>query len=78
MRLFKKSKKRVCVIGLDGVPYSLLKQFISEGTMPVIAGLADQGHLHKMKVTLPEISSVKLDKFHDRHRPRDTWNIRIH
>ena len=63
MRLFKKSKKKVCVVGLDGVPHSLLEKFISNGTMPVMANLSAQGHLHKMKVTLPEISSVSWTSF---------------
>lgn len=59
----KKPKRRVCVIGLDGVPYSLAQRFIADGTMPTMAQLARQGHLHKMKVTLPEISSVSWTSF---------------
>ena len=63
LRFLKKSKKRICVIGLDGVPYSLMQQFIADGTMPAMAQLAGRGHLHKMKVTLPEISSVSWTSF---------------
>jgi len=53
----------VCVVGLDGVPYTLLKEFIDDGTMPVMAQLAGAGALAQMKVTLPEISSVSWSSF---------------
>jgi len=61
--LFKKSKKRICVIGLDGVPHSLLKVLMQDGTMPAMAQLCGQGSLQQMKVTLPEISSVSWTSF---------------
>jgi predicted AlkP superfamily phosphohydrolase/phosphomutase len=64
MALFKKSKKkRVCVIGLDGVPYSLLLDLARKGVMPSIARLLDRGHLHKLKASLPEISAVSWTDF---------------
>lgn len=53
----------MCVVGLDGVPYTLLKEFIADGTMPVMAQLAGGGALAQMKVTLPEISSVSWSSF---------------
>ena len=59
----KKPKKRICLIGLDGVPYTLIEQFIQDGTMPTLAQLCNEGSLHQMKVTLPEISSVSWTSF---------------
>ena len=64
MGLFKKkSKARVCVIGLDGVPYSLLLDLGQKGIMPRMKNLIDSGYLHKMKASLPEISSVSWTNF---------------
>jgi predicted AlkP superfamily phosphohydrolase/phosphomutase len=56
-------KQRTLVIGLDGVPHSLLERFIADGTMPNMARLASLGHLARMKVTLPEISAVSWPSF---------------
>ena len=56
-------KQRTLVIGLDGVPHSLLERFIADGTMPNMERLASLGHLSRMKVTLPEISAVSWPSF---------------
>ena len=64
MALFrKKKKKRACVIGLDGVPHSLISRFCEEGVTPALAKILASGSLRKMKVTLPEISSVSWPSF---------------
>jgi len=64
MAFFKKKKKnRVCVIGLDGVPYSLLLEFVQKGIMPAVGNLIDSGHLHRIKASLPEISAVSWSNF---------------
>jgi predicted AlkP superfamily phosphohydrolase/phosphomutase len=64
MALFKKKrKKRVFVLGLDGVPYSLLQDLAYRDIMPTMKGLIDSGHLHKMKASLPEISAVSWTDF---------------
>jgi predicted AlkP superfamily phosphohydrolase/phosphomutase len=64
MALFKKKKKdRACVIGLDGVPYSLVLELAERGVMPSLAGLLKSGQLHKMKASLPEISAVSWTDF---------------
>ena len=64
MSIFKrKKKKRVCVIGLDGVPYSLLLELAENGIMPAISRLLDSGYLHRMKASLPEISAVSWTNF---------------
>lgn len=64
MGLFsRKKKKRVCVIGLDGVPRTLLHDLTEKGIMPYTKSLVDRGHLHSMKASLPEISSVSWTDF---------------
>lgn len=64
MALFKKKKKkRVFVLGLDGVPYSLLQDLTDRNIMPTMKSLIDSGHLHKMKASLPEISAVSWTDF---------------
>ncbi len=62
--IFKgKKKKRSCVVGLDGVPYTLVRRFIDDGTWPFMAELAGSGALAQMRVTLPEISAVSWPSF---------------
>ncbi len=64
MALFgRKRKNRVFVLGLDGVPYELLIRFTSQGLMPSIAEIIKRGCLQKMRVPLPEISSVSWTSF---------------
>jgi predicted AlkP superfamily phosphohydrolase/phosphomutase len=61
--LKRKKKKRVFVMGLDGVPCSLLLDLTSRGVMPATKKLIDSGHLHRMKASLPEISAVSWTDF---------------
>ena len=61
--LKKKKDNRVCVIGLDGVPYSLLLDLAKKGVMSSLGRLIDGGRLHKMKTSLPEISAVSWTDF---------------
>ncbi len=64
MSFFKRrQRKRVCVIGLDGVPYSMLQNLAQQGIMPAFQELIESGALHKMKASLPEISSVSWTDF---------------
>ncbi|TET71693.1 MAG: hypothetical protein E3J44_03865, partial [Candidatus Aminicenantes bacterium] len=64
MSLFKKKKKkRVMVIGLDGVPYSLLLELAQKGVMPATSKLIDSGHIQRMKASLPEVSAVSWTNF---------------
>ena len=64
MSIFKKIKRnRACVIGLDGVPFTMLKDLAGRGVMPATARLIESGRLHRMKASLPEISSVSWTDF---------------
>jgi predicted AlkP superfamily phosphohydrolase/phosphomutase len=64
MAIFQKKRKaRVCVVGLDGVPYTLVLDLAERGITPVLASLLKAGHLHRMKASLPEISAVSWTDF---------------
>lgn len=52
-----KSAKTV-IIGLDGIPYGMIKNFAETGVMPNTAELINQGIFRKMQSSIPEVSSV--------------------
>ncbi len=54
---------KIVVIGLDGVPYSLLNYYISHGVMPKFKDVVASGTLLTMRSTLPEVSSVAWTSF---------------
>ncbi len=61
MNLFKRFRKRpfrAVVIGLDGVPHSLVQRLVDEGRMPNFSALLDRGRLLPMQSVLPTVSSV--------------------
>ena len=55
--------KKVVIIGLDGVPHSLLEQFTQQGIMPHFREIMSKGFLRKMETSLPEVSSVAWTSF---------------
>jgi predicted AlkP superfamily phosphohydrolase/phosphomutase len=57
------SRKRVVVIGLDGVPYSLLIDYMDTGIMPEFSELCRKGKFLKINSSLPEVSSVAWSSF---------------
>ncbi|MEW6732613.1 MAG: alkaline phosphatase family protein [Acidobacteriota bacterium] len=62
-------EKKVVLIGLDGTPYTLLKQFAADGTMPNFAKLAAAGTLRQMDVSIPEVSSTSWTCFYTGMNP---------
>lgn len=60
---FLNKKKKLFIIGLDGVPYEMIKGFTDNSLMPNLKEIFDSGRLVKMTVTLPEISSVSWAGF---------------
>ncbi len=64
-KLFAKKKKRAVLVGLDGVPFTLLQKLIAKGVTPNLGKLASAGpsHFKQMDATLPEISSVSWSSF---------------
>lgn len=49
---------RTVIIGLDGVPFGLLKDFAESGVMPNTASLIADGTFRRMQSSIPEVSSV--------------------
>lgn len=62
---FSKSKPRAVLLGLDGVPFTLLERLIEEGVTPNLGRLASKGpeYFRQMDASLPEISSVSWSSF---------------
>lgn len=62
-RFKKKVRPRTVVVGLDGVPYTLLKDLISRGCIPNMSSIFENGYFGQMSVCIPEISSVSWSSF---------------
>ena len=56
-------KKRVLVIGLDGVPYTFLTNPRNAGKFPRMQALFQQGAFQRMRSVIPTISSVAWSSF---------------
>lgn len=54
---------RAVVLGIDGVPHSLLVELMANGVMPNMQRLAQGGTLRRMESTLPCVSSVAWTSF---------------
>lgn len=63
MKSYKQPSRQACVVGLDGVPHSMIMRFMEGGVMPNLAEIARRGRVTSMTVTLPEISSVSWSSF---------------
>lgn len=61
--LNKPHAQKVVVLGIDGVPQTLLHRFSQDGTMPNISRLLNSGTLSPMNATLPEVSSTSWSTF---------------
>src|SRR5262245_8244155 len=55
--------KRVVVLGLDGLDYSLTQRMLAEGKLPHLARLSKQGCFKPLLTTLPSISPVAWSSF---------------
>ena len=62
-KFFKKEKKKVVILGIDGVPYSLLTRFINEGIMPNLTDIVKKGTFSAMTASIPEVSSTSWSTF---------------
>lgn len=49
---------RKVVVGLDGVPHSMLGKFSQEGVMPNFARISDESFFQKMDSSIPAVSST--------------------
>ena len=64
MKLFKGKAKKAFIIGIDGVPYSLLTTYIKNDIMPNLKKILNDGlALHQMNASIPDISSVSWTSF---------------
>ena len=67
MKLFQRNRRsaqrKVVVVGLDGVPHSLLTDLMDRGRLPNISSLRSKGYFGSMEVSIPEISSVSWSSF---------------
>ncbi|MFO8077017.1 MAG: alkaline phosphatase family protein [Thermoplasmatota archaeon] len=52
------TKPRTVIIGIDGVPFTLLKNYTEQDIMPNFKALTEDGVFTKMQSSIPEISSV--------------------
>ena len=56
--------KKALIIGIDGVPYSLLSTYLQNGVMPNLKKILSQGlTFHQMNASIPDISSVSWTSF---------------
>lgn len=69
LKWFQQPSRKVCVVGLDGVPCSMVRRFTRDGVMPNLAAIAGAGALEDMTVSLPEISSVSWSTFMTARNP---------
>ncbi len=63
MGLWKAKKKRVVVVGLDGVPHGFIHEMFEGGELPHFRSLASEGALVKMGSTIPCVSSVAWSSY---------------
>ncbi|MFP4050468.1 MAG: alkaline phosphatase family protein [Thermoplasmata archaeon] len=50
--------EKTVIIGIDGVPFHLIRDLAKSGDMPNFASLIDEGHFSKMRSAIPEVSNV--------------------
>jgi predicted AlkP superfamily phosphohydrolase/phosphomutase len=63
MTLAPSQSRKAVVLGLDGVPYTLVRRFCAEGVMPHFRELIGEGTLAPMDTVMPEISSTAWASF---------------
>ncbi|MFX1587205.1 MAG: alkaline phosphatase family protein, partial [Promethearchaeota archaeon] len=52
------SDRKVLILGIDGVPYSFIKQLIKENKLPNFKKLFETGSASPLKSILPTVSGV--------------------
>ena len=54
---------RMVIIGLDGMPYRLIKDLAESGVIPNTRAIIENGVFKQMQSSIPEISSVAWSHF---------------
>jgi len=62
-------KPRKVIIGIDGVPFSLIDQLSNQGVMPFFNYLKREGSFKVMKSSVPAVSSVSWSSIITGHNP---------
>jgi predicted AlkP superfamily phosphohydrolase/phosphomutase len=57
------ARRRVVVIGLDGVPYTYVRRLVDAGDLPNFRALLAEGAMAQMDTTVPNVSSVAWASF---------------
>ncbi len=60
---------KAVVVGLDGVPYTLLKKLADQDRLPHMSSIFRRGYFGQMSVSIPEISSVSWSSFMTGEQP---------
>jgi predicted AlkP superfamily phosphohydrolase/phosphomutase len=68
-RLAKSRFKRVVILGLDGLDYTLTQKMLAEGKLPHMEALSKQGCFKPLGTTLPSISPVAWSSFQTSTNP---------
>ena len=63
MGIWKTKKKKVVVVGLDGVPHSFIQKMLQRGELPNFRSLLAEGSMTKMRSTIPCVSSVAWSSY---------------
>ena len=63
MGLWKTMKRKVVVVGLDGVPHSFIQKMLQGGELPNFRSLLSVGSMAKMRSTIPCVSSVAWSSY---------------
>ncbi len=61
--MFRNSKKKMFVLGLDGIPHSFLQEQFAQGKMPNFAKFCNGNSLKRMNSVYPTVSSVAWTSF---------------
>lgn len=61
---FPDAEQKVFVIGIDGAPYTLMKEYAEAGILPNIGSILSSGFtLNQMDATIPDVSSTSWASF---------------
>ncbi|MBI5826138.1 MAG: alkaline phosphatase family protein [Deltaproteobacteria bacterium] len=61
---FPEDEQKVFVIGIDGAPYTLMKEYAEAGILPSIGSILSRGFtLNQMDASIPDVSSTSWTSF---------------
>ncbi len=60
----RKIGPKALVVGLDGVPFTLMREYVAAGILPNVAKILERGfRLERMDASIPEVSSTSWTSF---------------